>query len=130
MGVERGADGVEQRGVVGDEADDAVRAVFGLGEQVGGDPFGAAGAVGEDEDFARAGELVHGHGAEHLAFRLDDVGVAGAEDFDDGRDGLRAVGEGGDGLRAADLVDLGGPGERERGRGGRGRRGRGRRRGW
>ena len=100
--------------MVGEQADDAVRAVFGLGEQVGGDPFGVAGAVGEDEDFARAGELVDGDGAEHLAFGLDDVGVAGAEDFDHGRDGLRAVGERGDGLRAADLVDLGGPGEFER----------------
>ena len=115
LGVERGADGVEQRSVIGDEADDAVGTVFGLGEQVGGDPGGMRPVrVGEDEDFARAGELVDGHGTEHLAFRLDDVGVAGAEDFDDGLDGLRAVGEGGDGLRTADLVDLGGPGEFER----------------
>ena len=42
-----------------------------------------------------------------------DVEVAGADDLGDGRDGLGAEGEGGDGLRAADrveLVDAGEPG--------------------
>ena len=40
-----------------------------------------------------------------------DVEVAGADDLVDGRDGLGAVGQRGDGLRSADAVELGDAGE-------------------
>src|SRR5699024_3384348 len=42
--------------------------VFGLGEQVHGNPFGRRGAVADDEDFAWAGNHVDADGAEDPAF--------------------------------------------------------------
>lgn len=80
--------------------------VFGLSEEVGGNPVGSSRAVGEDEDFAGAGEEIDGDLADELAFGFDDPGVARAEDFADVWDGGGAVGEGGDGLCSADAVDF------------------------
>ena len=54
---------------------------------------------------ARPGDGVDGDGAEHLLFCLGDIGVAGADDLVHAGDALRAVGERGDCLRAADLID-------------------------
>ncbi len=81
--------------------------MFGLGQEIGGDPFcvGAC-VVGEDDGFGWAGGEVDGAVAADELFCGGDVAVAGAEDFFDARDGVRAVGEGGDGLGAADLGDL------------------------
>ena len=87
--------------------------VLGLGQQIGGDPPGVVGAVGEDQDFRRAGNHVNAHGAEHLALGRGDVGVSGADDFIDGRDGGGSIGQGADGLSATDainFVDAGDPG--------------------
>jgi hypothetical protein len=106
----------------GDEADPGVHVVLGLREKVGGDRLRVAGFVGEDEDLARARELVDAHGAEDLPFRLVHVGVPGADDFVDGGHGLRAVGHGGDRLRAADAEDAVGSREVTAGAHGRVRR--------
>ena len=54
----------------------------------------------------RAGHHVDADLAEHLALGGGDIGVAGADDLGDRRDGLGAVGERGDRLRAADAIDL------------------------
>ena len=97
----------------GGEEDLAVAAVFGLGEEVGGDEVRASGVVGEDHDFAGAREEVDGDCAEELAFGFDDEFVARAHDFVDWADGFGAEGEGGDGVGSADAVDLGGSGELE-----------------
>ena len=111
--------GGEDGGGVGEQNGGAVASVFGLGEEVGGDPCGAGRAVGDDENFAGSGQQIDGDAAEELAFGFDDVAVAGAEDFRDGRDGFGAEGDGGDGLGAADAVDFGGAGEMECGEEGR-----------
>jgi hypothetical protein len=107
LGADLPFHGGEEARAVGDEQDAAAVAVLGLREEVGGDPRGICGGVGEDEDFARAGEEVDGALAEDLALRLDDPRAAGAEDFLHGPDGLRAIRERRDGLRAADTVNLG-----------------------
>ena len=93
-------------GVCG-EANDAVAAVFGLGENVCGDEIRISGFVGEDENFAGAGEEVDGDGTDELAFCLDDEAVAGAEDAVHGADGFGPECECGDGLRPADFDGFG-----------------------
>ena len=97
---------IEEFRGVGRKNDLAALAVLGLREQVGGDPRGVRARVGENEDFARAGEEVDGHAAKHLPLRLDDVGVAGAENFPHWRDARRAECERRNGLRAAGFVNL------------------------
>ena len=106
-------DGAEEFEGWGGEEDLAVAAVFGLGEEVGGDEVGASGVVGEDHDFAGAWEEVDGDGSEELAFGFDDEFVAWAHDFVDWADGFGAEGECGDGVGSADAVDFGGSGELE-----------------
>ncbi len=86
-------------------------AVFGLGEQVGGDVTRIGAVVGQHEQLAGAGEHVNADFAEEQAFGGGDVGVAGPEDFRDAPDRFRAERHGGDGLRAADLINLGRPGQ-------------------
>jgi len=81
-------------------------AVFGLGAEVGGHPFGVGRAVGDDHDLARSGQEVDADQAEDLALGFRHVGVPGAEDLVDRRDRAGAERQGGDGLRAADGVDL------------------------
>ena len=86
-------------------------AVLGLGQQVGRDPRRVGGGIGDDQHLGRAGDHVDADGAEHLALGGGDVGVARADDLADRRDGLGAVGERADRLRAADAVDLGDAGD-------------------
>ena len=80
--------------------------MLGLGEQVGGDEGGIGGAVGEHDDLRGAGDHVDADDAEHAPLGRRHIGVAGADDLADRRDGRRAIGERGDRLRAADAVDL------------------------
>ena len=104
--VHRLLDLVGERGVVGDQ--DRLRAgvVLGLRQQVGGDPIGVSGLVGEDEHLGRAGDHVDADLAEHQALGRRHIGVAGPDDLGDRRNGLGAVGERGHRLRAADAIDL------------------------
>ena len=99
-------DRVGERGVVGDQ--DRLRAgvVLGLRQQIGGDPVGIAGLVGEDQHFGRAGDHVDADRAEHQALGRRHIGVAGTDDLGDRRDRLGAVGERRHRLRAADAIDL------------------------
>jgi hypothetical protein len=52
------------------------------------------------------GDHVDADLAEHLALGGGDIGIAGADDLGDRRDGVGAIGQRGHGLRAADAVDL------------------------
>ena len=107
LALDRRLDRVGEAGVVGDQ--DRLRAgvVLGLRQQVGGDPVRiVAGAVGDDQHLGRTGDHVDADRAEHLPLGGRDIGVAGADDLGDRRDGLGAVGERRDRLRAADAVDL------------------------
>ena len=97
---------VGERGIVGDQ--DRLRAgvMLGLRQQIGGDPVGIAGVVGEDQHLGRAGDHVDADVAEHQALGRGHIGVAGADDLGDRRDRLGAVGERRHRLRAADAIDL------------------------
>ena len=65
-----------------------------------------AGLVGEDQDFRGSGDHVDADLAEDETLGRRDIGIAGTNDFRDRRDGLRAICQGGDGLRATHAIDL------------------------
>ena len=106
MALDGGDHRVGERGVVGDE--DRLRGfvMLRLGKQIGGDPVGIGGAVGEHQHFGRARDHVDADLAEDAALGRSHPGVAGADDLDDGRNGLGAISERRHRLRAADAVDL------------------------
>jgi hypothetical protein len=80
--------------------------VLGLGEKVRGDPGRIVVAVRDHHDLRGARHHVDADLAIDLALCRGDIGVAGADDLGDGRDGFGAVGERGDGLCPADPIDL------------------------
>ena len=114
-GSDGGGHRIGEGGVVGDQ--DRLRrlVVLGLGQQVDGDAARVVVGVGDDHDLRRAGDVVDADAAEHLAFGLGDIGVAGADDAIDRRDAGGAVGQRRDRLGAADAVDLGHAGAARRG---------------
>ena len=87
---QRALDGVGhligERRIVGDQ--DALRRgiVLGLAQQVGGDPVGIVGAIGDHQDFRRPGDGIDADLAEHFALGGGDIGVAGAHDLVHRRD--------------------------------------------
>ncbi len=80
--------------------------VLGLRQKIGGDKARIGVSVGEDHHFAWTCDHVDADSAEHPPLGRRDIGVAGADDLVDRGDCLRAIGERGDRLRAADPVDL------------------------
>ena len=80
--------------------------MLGLRQEIGGNPVGIAGAVGDHEHFRRTGDHVDADLAEHQPLCRGDIGIAGADDLCDRRDGRGAPGQRGDRLRAADTIDL------------------------
>jgi hypothetical protein len=70
-----------------DEARHAVLAMLRLRQDICRNEGRLGGGIRKDKHLARAGQQVDGAHAEGLALRLDDVAVAGAEDFDDGANG-------------------------------------------
>ena len=99
-----------ERCVVGDQDRLRARVMLGLRQQIGGDPVGIAGLVGDDQHLGRTGNHVDADLAEHNALGGCHVGIAGSDDLGDRRKGRGAVGQGRDRLGAADtenLVDAG-----------------------
>ncbi len=80
--------------------------MLGLREKIGGDPVRIAGPVGEDQHLGGSGDHVDADLAENQALGGGDIGVARPDDLGDRSDGLGAVGERRDRLRAADAKDL------------------------
>ena len=80
--------------------------VLGLRQQIGGDPVGISRLVGDDQDFGRPRDHVDADLAEHDTLGGGDISVAGTDDLGHRLDALRAIGERGDRLRAADAVDF------------------------
>ncbi len=78
------------------------RIVFGLREEIGGDPRRVGRVVGDDDGFGGAGESVEADEAEHLPFGEGDEQAAGANDFIHTGNRLCAERHGRDCLRAAD----------------------------
>src|SRR5919204_1467164 len=84
----------------------AGRSMLRLAEQIGGDHLHVGALVGDHQDLRRTGEEIDADAAEKLAFRFRDVRVAGAAKHVHGLDRLRADAHRGDGLHAAQHVDL------------------------
>ena len=81
--------------------------VLGLGEEIRGDPLRIGRRVGDHHDLARPRDHVDAHVAEHPALGQRHVDVARPHDLVHAPDGLRAVGQRGHRLGAADPVGLG-----------------------
>jgi hypothetical protein len=84
--------------------------VLGLRKEVHRHPVGVGLTIADDQYLRRAGDHVDADDAEDAALGRGDVGVAGADDLVDLRNGLRAIGQCRDRLRAADgeyAVDAG-----------------------
>ena len=103
---QRGVDRVGHRFVPRHDDGTAARTVLGLGEQVGGDEFGIRGGVRDDHHVGRPREAVDADHADELTLRLCDVRVPRTDDHVDGRNRISPVRERGDGLGAADPVEL------------------------
>ena len=102
LALHLGGDSAGDVGAARDQDWHRQRVVLGLRQQIGGDPARIDAVVGDDDQLGRAGDRVDADVAEDQPLGGGDVGVAGAHDLVDARDALRAVGERGDRLRAAD----------------------------
>ena len=91
--------------------------MLGLRQQVGGGELGGRAAVGHDDHLGGPGERVDADDAGDLTLGGGDVRVPRPHDHVDRADALGAVGEGGDGLGAADPVHLVDADHRGRGEG-------------
>ena len=93
-------------GIVGDQDRLGARIMLGLCQQVGGDPVGVAGFVGQYQDFGRPGDHVDADLAKHQALCGRNIGIAGAHNLGHGRDCFGAISERSYRLGAADAVNL------------------------
>ena len=104
--------GVGQLGGIGDENSGGERVVFGLAHEVGSNVTWISGLVGQDGNLGRTSLRVDADGATQVALGSNDIDVARSGDHVDPRAGigliraLDTVGEHGDGLGAADGIDL------------------------
>src|ERR1700677_2413119 len=80
--------------------------VLRLAEKIGGANLAVDRVVGDDERFGWAGEKVDADAAIELTLRLGDKGVAGSHQHVDRRDRLGSERHRGDGLYAAEHIDL------------------------
>ena len=106
LALDRGRDRFCKRRAVGDQDRLRGSVMLRLGQQIGGDPIRVAALVGDDEHFRRPGDHVDADRAENTALGGGDIGVSGPDDFRDGRNGLRAIGQRRDRLRAADAINF------------------------
>ena len=77
--------------------------MLSLSQEVGGDPGRLGGIIGHDHGFSRPGQAIQSHLTKDLLLGQRDKQVARANDFVYTRDALRAKGQRGNRLRAADL---------------------------
>ena len=107
-------DRVGEGRVIGDQDGLGGGVVFGLAQQIGGDPGRIVGPVGQHQNFRRTRDHVDADGSEHQALGRRHIGVTGADDLVDRADRLGAVGQGAHGLGAADTVNFIDPGDGRR----------------
>ena len=93
-------------GIGRDEEDSRAAVVFCLREEVGGNPFRIRAAVSDAADFRGACNHVDADGAKDEALGHSDEGIARACNLEDRFDGLGAVRQHRNALRAADFVDF------------------------
>ena len=67
--------------------------MLGLAEQIHGHPLGRGRAIGQDQNFRRAGNHVYAHHAKHTLLGAGHIGIAGAGDLVHLGHGGRAVGQ-------------------------------------
>ncbi|MNU84774.1 hypothetical protein D3C71_745010 [compost metagenome] len=98
--------GLAEFGIVGDQ--DRLRAaiMFRLRQKIGSQPVRIIVLVGNDKHFRRPGDHVDADSAENLALCGGHIGIAGADDLGDRRDGFRAIGKRCHGLCAANTIDF------------------------
>ena len=77
-----------------------------LAEEIGGADLAVDAVVGDDERFGRTGEKIDADAAVELTLGLGHKGVAGPDQHVDRRDRFGAERHGGDGLHAAQHIDL------------------------
>ena len=80
--------------------------MFGLREQVNGDPIWIIVRIRDDKDLRRASNHINPDMAKDAALGLGDKGIAGPCDQIDGGNGLRPIGQSGNCLCAADAINL------------------------
>ena len=95
-----------QVGIAGHQVAGGHGVVLGLGHEVRRDDCGVCAGIREDAHLGGSGDHVDAHVTRHASLGCRDVGVAGAHDLLDGRDGLRAIGDRSDCLGTPDGVDL------------------------
>ncbi len=76
LAIDLGGHGIGQARIGGDENGLGPCPVLGLGDEIGGDPGGIGGAIGDDEDFGGPGDHVDADLAEDLALGGGDEGIA------------------------------------------------------
>jgi len=113
LALDLDSNGVEEILGGGEKNDLAMDTMLSLGKEIGGNVIGAGRGIGHHRNLAGARKEIDGDGAKDLPLRLDDIAVARTEDFFDAADAFRSVSKGGNSLGAADLIDLGSPGEAE-----------------
>ncbi len=96
--------------------------MFGLGQQIGGDPVGLGVGIGNNDRFSRTGQPVDTDQPKYLAFGEGHEQVARAENLVNRFDRAGAIRERRNRLRAAESVDFrhadqGAGGENDRGDG-------------
>ena len=106
-GGDLAVDGLGECGRGSDEHAGGHGVVFGLADEVVGDPDWVSGVVGKDGDFGGAGFGVDADHATDEAFRGGDVDIAGAGNHVDGFEVGVTIGHERDGLGAADGPHLG-----------------------
>ena len=80
--------------------------VFGLGEHIGGQVFGIGGLIGDNENFAGAGDHVDAHRTSHDLLGQSNINIARSGDNVHLGNRLRAVCQSGDGPGASNLVNF------------------------
>ena len=80
--------------------------MFRLAEQICSDPSRVIICIGNHKNFGRSGDHINANFPKDSPLGCSDESIAGAGDFIDGGDGIRAIGQCGDGLRTSDAVDF------------------------
>ena len=95
-----------QRLVIGDQHRLRCGVMLGLRQKIGGNPVRICVLVRNNQHLGRAGNHINTHSAEHPALGGGNKGIARPDNFGHGGDGVRAIGERGHSLRAADTIDF------------------------
>ena len=103
---DRGLDGTGEARVIGDQNRLRRGVVFGLREEIGGDPFGIGAIACNNQDLGRPSDHVDANGAENPPLGRGHISIARTDDLGDWGDGLSPISQRRDRLRAPDPINL------------------------